>query len=467
MISQPTHEQTISGSITLTATGKVGASRHYELQSDQGVFIGSSSNCGLQLRGDKVADIECRIDLKDGILCLQNWISAEGTRLNGKPISEATDLHIGDVIEIQDHEISVESSDAVGQASRKDDGEITEQINTDDVPFDEPEDSRRDTPTSAVPASETLASETLASCSPEPDATTCDAPESMDLDCDFFAFEEEETYDAETVALLRAEIEELQTALAQRDAEQNFDRPDSYDQEATSSAPVEASDQVLQRMQELIDEANVSDERVSLLEEMLHASEATNRSEHEERDQLEAWVGDIEQRIGQREDEHLAEVETLRNRLEESNLRQEQLQKQLQKAAFSGNAPKQYEETLENLQRTNKELQEKLGETEKRCLSLERKAEQASGDQDSALREERANIAKETAKISRLRFELSSKLTEIEHLPKDQNLEDKETAHRIRALREHLKEIHEQEKLEEKDAPLTKRLAKLWKRVEY
>ena len=46
-------------------------------------------------------------------------------------------------------------------------------------------------------------------------------------------------------------------------------------------------------MQELIEEANRSDERVAILEDLLHAAEDASRSEIEERAQLEAWVGDI------------------------------------------------------------------------------------------------------------------------------------------------------------------------------
>ena len=64
------------------------------------------------------------------------------------------------------------------------------------------------------------------------------------------------------------------------------------------------TDQVLQRMEELIEEANRSDERAGLLEEMLHAAEDATRAERDERSQLEAWLTDIERRIGSREDEH-------------------------------------------------------------------------------------------------------------------------------------------------------------------
>ncbi len=292
-----------------------------------------------------------------------------------------------------------------------------------------------------------------------------DGPESMDIAADFFEFEEEESYDRETVALLHAEIEDLQAALAQRDAEQ-FSR--GIDQVPAEPASVEGdTDAVLSRMQELIDEANRSDERVAILEEMLFAAEVASRSEQEERCQLEAWVGDIEKRIGQREDEHKAEIDALRQRLKESNLQQERLQKQLRQAATGGRAPESYEETLENLQSRNLELQDKYAESEKERLSLERRLEQQSEDQERALRDERVSLAQEQAKVSRMRFELSNKLSDIEEMPKTENQLDTETAHKIRTLREHLREIHEQEKQEAKDAPLAKRLAKLWKRVEY
>ena len=289
----------------------------------------------------------------------------------------------------------------------------------------------------------------------------------MDLDNDFFKFEEEETYDRETVALLHAEIEDLQAALAQRDADGLYERSDQSHIEVAPSQFRRNSDDVLQRMQDLIDEANRSDERVAILEEMLYAPEEASRSEKEERNQLEAWVGDIEKRIGQREDEHVAEIEALRQRLEESALQQERLQRQLRQAAAGGRAPQQYEETLENCKRATKNCRTNLAESTKERLSLEQRIEQLAEEKERVIRDERAVIAQEQAKVSRLRFELSSKLADFEELPKTENHGDKETAHRIQTLREHLREIHEQEKKEDKEASLATRLAKLWKRVEY
>ena len=220
-------------------------------------------------------------------------------------------------------------------------------------------------------------------------------------------------------------------------------------------------------MQELIDEANRSDERVAILEEMLFAAEVASQSESDERSQLEAWVGDIEKRIGQREDEHKAEIDALRRRLTESSQQQERLQKQLRMAAGGGQAPEHFEEALENLQARNVELQEKLDVSEKDRLSLEHQIEQQAEEQERALRNERVSLSQEKAKVSRMRFELSNKLSDIDEIPKAENQLDTETAFKIRTLREHLREIHEQEKQEAKEATITTRLSKLWKRVEY
>ena len=463
MISERTKPDTIK----LTVKNDFGSIRHCELQPDQGVFVGTSSNCGLQLSGKGLSGIHCRIGLESGKLWVQDWMSAEGTRVNGESISTKSEVQRGDVIQIGTHQIAVASGQPIAEATANESAENLDRSPQRSAVDDEP-----------VPATGDSACSTLSQDEAEGDDEALqhvsialelevDEPASIGFDNEMFEFEEEETYDRETVALLRAEIEELQSALAQRDAEQACDRSVSQLPSSPENLGAEHSDEVLARMQELIDEANRSDERVAILDEMLHASEEANRSEHEERDQLEAWVGDIEKRVSQREHEHAAELDALRQRLEESSLQRERLQKQLRQAACNGGAPKHYEETLENLQKQNEKLQEKLAESEKRRTALEQRLEQASGEQDRSLREERANIAKEQARISRLRFELSSKLAAIEEMPKVVNQADRETAQRIQTLREHLREIHEQEKQEEREASITTRLAKLWKRVEY
>ncbi len=59
MISQ----QTQSEAITLTVTNKVGSTHECQLLPNEGIFVGKSSNCRLQLSGDGLSDIHCRIEL--------------------------------------------------------------------------------------------------------------------------------------------------------------------------------------------------------------------------------------------------------------------------------------------------------------------------------------------------------------------------------------------------------------------
>jgi pSer/pThr/pTyr-binding forkhead associated (FHA) protein len=490
-------EQTKHAVVTLTATSKSGAIKRHELAAEQGIFIGKSSNCGFQLDGEGLSDIHCRVGLDDGEVWVQDWMSAEGTQVNGQEIASNEKIDAGDVIKIGNHEITVAYGSMASVTAAEADGAAKPPVAAESKPKSKSPSRTPEPvcPTESTPSAEQLESESAIESSPESDVESTslsndsgeqlsssaeadvqvssrltesaeaadEEPATMDFSADFFDFEEEETYDRETVALLQAEIEELQTQLAQRDAER---ANESFEAPVADNVP-EESDQVLQRMQDLIDEANRSDERVAILEELLHAAEDASRSEIEERGQLEAWVGDIEKRVGQREEEHAAELDALRNRLEQSSEQQDRLQQQLRHAATGGSAPKHYEDTLENLQQSNKQMQDDLAEAQKQCRVLEQRLKQQSEDGGEAVRTERANLAQEQAKIARLRFELSSKLASVDEMPKSENSADRETAHRIQTLRQHLKEIHEQEKKEEKEAPLTTRLAKLWKRTEY
>ncbi|MGV3482846.1 MAG: FHA domain-containing protein [Planctomycetaceae bacterium] len=445
--------------VTLTIQDASGGSREYRLRDESGVFIGKSTNCGLQIASPELSDIHCRIGLERGRVWVQDWMSAQGTYLNGQLIDAQMDVNVGDVIQIgrtqisvlAEHRQAINSSVANAEATAFESASRNSRLDADDV-----DDNELSPPIEPTGACELPAYDDVAA-----------APDDQTDAFDFaFNFEEETTYDRETVALLRAEIEELQTALAQRDAASAFDRPDEPGHGRGDDIMSDPSDEILRRMQELIDEANRSDERVSILEELLHAAEDTHQAEQEERNQLEAWVTDIEQRIGQRDAEYAAEIEALRQRLDESHSAQNRLQRQLQEAAFSGSVPKQYEQSLQSLQHSNLQLQEQYAQSQKQCLALEKRLEELSSEQERSLREERIQVAQEQAKLARMRFELSKKLVEVDELPRASSAADVETSHRIRALREHLLEIHEQEKQAEKESSLTTRLAKLWKRTE-
>lgn len=449
--------------ITLCIQDGLGANSEYRLCAESGVFIGKSANCGLQLQDQSLSDIHCRIGLEGGSLWVQDWMSAAGTLVNGIAIDSKSRVEWGDVIQIGRSQITA-STGQVGLSACPDEHHRTTAKGDNDL---DDQDLNPAAPSGDEHLPFCQSAEPPQQFAADDDAAT-NAIHESDSGFEFaFAFEEEETFDRETVALLRAEIDALQIALAQRDAECSFLSAEDQSFAPDSVLVADQGDEVLERLQELIEEANRSDERVAILEELLHAAEDTHRAEHEERNQLEGWVGDIERRIGQREDEHTAEIESLRQRLDESHTALSRLQRQLKDAAFSGGMPKQYEQSLEHLQHSNRQLQEQLVDAQKHRLALEQRLAELSTEQERSLREDRANIAQEQAKLARMRFELSKKLADVQELPKSASPADAETSHRIQALRDHLREIHELERKEEKEASLTMRLSKLWKRIEH
>ncbi len=507
-----------SSTVTVVAKRTDGSIQHYTFDSDGGVFVGRSTNCGLRLQGEGLSDIHCRIELEDGDAWVQDWMSKQGTMVDGTMIDTKQLLEPGAILNVGEYSITIRSGDAtkvVAEAAASstalpDSSEQTEspsmhmppasggsqpsptaaaskdlaapaaQARTTDIPVENA--SHHDTIQQHMVGHETVDEDTINQLSAGRDgfdhadfdhdeepadadagATRPVASASFDFDADFF---EEETYDRETVELLRAEIIDLQAALSDRDAEDRASLVQPLSVSDTNSQ-TDQSDALLARMQELLDEAQRSDERVALLEEMLHASEEASRSEQEERSQLEGWVGEIEKRIGQREDEHAAEVDALKRRAAEAIAQRDDMQQKLHRTATQGAAPQQYEETLEALQQQNRMLQQQLDESVKQLAVLNKQLANSQQQQDEALREERAEIAQERAKISRLRFELSNRLSGIEELPKNENEADRETALRLQTLRQHLREIHEEEKREAKQASLATRVKKLWNRVEY
>lgn len=463
--------------VKLIAWHADGSMRSFELESSQGVFVGKSTNCGLQLNGHDISDIHCRIGFEGGQLWVQDWMSAKGTRLNGDPVTSKTQVGQGAVVEVGPYKIQISKMEAgmepgdPGEAPPEFSAQKSDEQNTDTQEAGAGAASDWD---ENIPGPcEVTGEPSLRDRQDEQDQPSDWQGEgrpgsSAESEFDFFSNdEEEELYDRQTVELLQAEIDDLRTALAQRDA----DLANVSEAPAQTSTVAEDSEKVLQRMEELVEEANRADERVLILEEMLHAAEDANRSEVEERAQLEAWVGDIEKRIGQREQEHAAELDALRERIDGADQQTRRLQRQLQQTATTDDsAHKQYEETLENLQRDNSQLQDLLAEANKELRQLRQKCENQAEENDVALREERAKIAKEHAEMSRLKFEYAQKIQELEETPQLEADSRSEADPRIQRLQEHrqyLREMSQQKKVDYYEQPsLSSRLKRLWKRIE-
>jgi hypothetical protein len=84
-----------------------GDERSYTIKSAHGVFVGKSSNCGIQLDDSSLADIHCRLELDQGSLRLQKWLSAGGIKVNHQEIDFEVSLAVNDLIQLGDCEIRI------------------------------------------------------------------------------------------------------------------------------------------------------------------------------------------------------------------------------------------------------------------------------------------------------------------------------------------------------------------------
>jgi chromosome segregation ATPase len=275
-------------------------------------------------------------------------------------------------------------------------------------------------------------------------------------------------YDQETVDLLKAEIDDLRAMLAERDSHiEELTLPGAH----TTSAAVNTDQQTAayqQRIDNLLAEATEQDERFSIVHDLLEAAELNNQAEADERQAFEAWVGEIEHRIGQREAEWQAQLAATRERLQDAEKQRDQLQHQMREVASRFGAQDVYRETLDKLQSQNAQLQDDLEVARKQHARVKQQLDNLQNREADDIQQERALIAKERASVSRLRFELSRKLSEFEQTLEPKNSADQEVDLRVRALRSHLREIHQQEKQtqEQKGDSLFTRISGLWKRMD-
>ncbi len=444
---------THQAAVELIAWHPTGLTIPFNVRADQSVLVGKSGNCGVRLRGHDISDIHCSIGLEDGQLWVQDWTSVSGTKVNGAPVTDKTFVSQGCMLEVGSYKIQVSTPH---KATLK--PQTGEDCNpgSASTPASE-EKSLRHSPSASKPPS---AEPAVQSAVPvERSTATTHTQPMVDVD---LSTQDVEVYDRETVELLLAEIDDLRAALAQADSQPSA-LTDSAQENAEDSSD---SDRVLSRIHELSEEANQAEERVLLLEEMLHAAEDANRSEAEERTHLEAWVGDIEQRVSQREAEHVAEVKALRERLDSADQANVRLQRQLQSAATDGQcADSRDVDVVEQLQSENRELRRSLEDVTKDMRQLKQKFESQSEGSESALREERAKIAREHADVSRLKYEYAQKIKELEELPMTTAQADPSR----QCLLEHRQHLHEmiQERRERQTSQsLSSRLKRIWNMID-
>ena len=289
----------------------------------------------------------------------------------------------------------------------------------------------------------------------------------------FGSFGDDDDFQQETINLLRAEIEDLRMSLAERDAQLAIAQQDGAP--AVSAHASDSDDHcevLISRIDELNSEADQSDEKFAVVMDLLEASEFKNETEIQEREALRDWLTEVEQRIQSRQKEWAAELEIVQRELGETRQQRDKAMQQLSEVvsridAGDGGNSQAYQEQLDRLQEENQALEQKNEKLKKAWRDLNRQLTEASEQAESEVQQERARLAKERADISRLRHELSQRLSEFEQTAEPRNPVDHEVNLRLRTLRMHLREIHEQERIdkEQRGESLIERISNLWKRT--
>jgi len=129
------------------------------------------------------------------------------------------------------------------------------------------------------------------------------------------------------------EIEQLRFEIANRDSQIMALKNDRNN--SAETVDEEVTVKLVNRLEDLLAELQTSDDRIQGLEELLRVSEQATATEQEERAQIEQWIAEIENRVGQREAEFQVEVENLTQQLKAAKSDSAAVQAQLQSVTSS------------------------------------------------------------------------------------------------------------------------------------
>ncbi|MFK7818565.1 MAG: hypothetical protein AB8G99_07595 [Planctomycetaceae bacterium] len=267
-------------------------------------------------------------------------------------------------------------------------------------------------------------------------------------------------FQEEMIELLRSEVTQLQAELAAKDLLQAEAPSDAVTTFAATDVDSAELDKLCSRLEELLRELDEKDEQVSVLQSHLQAAEDANHAEQNERYQLESWLEEIESRITRTSRDHEAQLSELQMRLTQARAER----RQAETSAGETNTDTRIEalqRVVTEVREDKESLQANLDEAQATIRNLEAAVE---GAKEDASREESVQLCQERADIARQRFELEKTKREMEE---QRAVEGSDL--RIRALRDHLKEVQATEAVEKQEAfenSLAGRVSRLWKRLD-
>ena len=435
----------------------------HQLEPGSYVLIGASAVCGITLPDSELSPIHCAIRWENESYCVEDWHSDGGVSVDGKPVEGEQAVTANSEIRFGAYRLAI--SDGLAISNGQDDSPNFAESEADSSNTDTEEVAQAEEPPIVIDSEAPVEAsvETTEPRTEEPPRTPPPLQCTPSFEHTTSHLDPPGEVDTETVELLRAEVEQLQYELADRDLQladltSEPGRSDKFADEAED-------DTLLLRLEDLLSELERNDERCGILEQLLQASEDKHRAEQEERRHLTEWVNDIEERLGDRESEWQAERDALTHRLESVLCERDELMQQLSEPR-SGEAA-ETDAADEQLRAATLELRQQLHEAEDLRAQLEealreRDKQLASrSTTDNALREEHLKLAQDRAALARQQAEMTAQLAATNQLP---HKAETEIDCKLREFRQHLREIHNEE--EQSPRTVSSRLARIWAKLE-
>ncbi len=467
----------------------------YRLDPDCNVIVGGDERCGMRLAAETISDRHCMIRYAAGEILVTDWFSEFGTFVNDRRITEETRVRANDTLRLGNHELKVMMHDL--SAHPHSEPAVFAPIVTliPDLASYSNYETTAGEPDVAEPESTLDRCESRAEESESrPSYARLQVEFAQALDELAFLRHELEAQLAKPIPAagsndgddvpwqldldeLRAENIRLQTELAERDAAllANWDQESQGHVPDIDSTPTD-TEALVERLEQLLDELQSADRRVATLDDLLRSSADEHRAELEEREHLENWVAEIEQRVSEREESWKAERTRLEAKISEQLAQRQQSDKMLAETLRS-QAGEPAEKLVVDLQRKYDKAIEHLESAHQEIERLKRVASSPRGNADNGkrvqeleaiIRKREVDISQERASLARQRAELDRARVDVERVPRALDRAD-ENDIRIQAFRAHLRGIHEQEQIEKKEhraTSLAGRIAQLWQRMD-
>jgi DNA repair exonuclease SbcCD ATPase subunit len=453
-------------SVSIEVTVNDGTRVERSLSDGDGIVIGSSPACGIRIEGNWIAAMHCTVSFEDGKLMIEDWDTGGGTYVQGQRIGRRAILGPGEGFRIGDFSFSTKLHGAVSALSEGEWAPSEQRTQTgagSEVTEEESE---------VTPESEDL---TLTADAQSDADDVWDSADDLDESYEEteqaltpLSYAREGLVSDDEMELLRIEVEFLRGEVAQRDA-QITDLRRILDASVVGDADLPSREEVeslVGRLEELLAELDHSDERLKTMEELLRVSEEAGVAADEERNQMESWISELERRVRQWEEEWQAERDTLSRKITELTAQRDEAEKHGGSRENTALLLKLREEItghesqIKTLQSERDELQNRLQAAD--VGSFEEKVATAV---DAAVREERLQLSQAKAEFARERSKLVQKHEELLSQRDDRSTEN-EADLRIRAFREHLREVKETQSDTRAAPSLSDRLGKLWRKIE-